>query len=254
MPDFTLAIDIGNTNTRIGLVDAHAMRCDARETIPTARAVDELGPIAARLHARAPEAPVIAGTTVRRLRSALDDALAYAGVAPVSWLACHPQLPVTIGYRDPRDLGHDRLANLLFAHAAYPGRDVIIINSGTAITVDCLAHGAEFIGGAILPGITLQLASLHEGTAELPEVNTSANLDGKPGASTEECMITGVYEGVAGALERLVGNFRRQMSDDCLVLATGGAWPQHGVAFGFECRYIRDLTLIGIALFERPKI
>ena len=122
-------------------------------------------------------------------------------------------------YHPPESLGFDRRCCLLAAAMDFPGQDSIVIDMGTAITIDLLA-GGHFRGGRILPGVAMSLRGLHEGTALLPEValNTPAEILGNDTASAIQ---TGVIHLFADALRGAITDYRRY-SPQAQILITGG--------------------------------
>jgi type III pantothenate kinase len=248
MSQHVVAVDIGNNTTHVGLIDTEKWSCLKREEFPTAQAQNRLIAAIGRAAGDLPVRVAIS-TVVKPLQARLDALLRKSTYARPEWVGYHPDLAVKITYDKPQLLGADRIANLLYAQAAFPGKSAIIIDSGTTINIECLKDGREFIGGAILPGAALQFKALHRGTSELPETALDAPGADRPGTSTAACIRTGVLAGIAGALDRLVQSFKTQLSSECVVLATGGAWhaQEKLVTFGFQL--VKDLTLIGVGVY-----
>lgn len=123
-----------------------------------------------------------------------------------AWLAAHSReaitfdtntlLPIKIGYRTPHTLGYDRIAAAVGAQAACPGRNLLIIDAGTAITYDLLSAEGVFVGGNIAPGADLRLQSLHEHTGRLPLVGTTGATP-LIGYDTETALRAGSLQGIA---------------------------------------------------------
>ncbi|MBD3421492.1 MAG: type III pantothenate kinase [Chitinivibrionales bacterium] len=244
----TLSIDIGNTVTAIGLIDTTAITCLQRRDIATGQAIDQAPAIIDELGAGVQHGlPVKIASVVPEISNGLRSGLRHTRCESFSFLVANDNLPVKITYETPPLFGSDRLANMLYAHNVCPGRSSIVIDAGTAVTVDILKDGSECIGGCIFPGPALQFAALKSHTAQLPHVKTPP-APVYPGASTQECIYTGVIQGVTGAIERIAKLSRKAAGEDAVILATGGVWPQLAVAFEYE--YIRDLTLIGTALYR----
>jgi type III pantothenate kinase len=124
----------------------------------------------------------------------------------------------------PDRVGVDRLLAALAAHRLTGGA-TIVVDVGTAITVDAVDASGRFLGGSILPGPTLAGRSLHRYTAALPEVQF-AHGESPPaeaiGRNTESAIRSGITYGVAGAVERLVSEQRRVLGPSTPVVATGG--------------------------------
>ncbi|MDZ7830105.1 MAG: type III pantothenate kinase [Halofilum sp. (in: g-proteobacteria)] len=114
--------------------------------------------------------------------------------------------PLVCGYQDPDALGADRWANLLGARDLLGATDVVVVDAGTAVTVDALRADGRHLGGAILPGLRAARAGLHAAAPALPAAGGVAGL---PAKTTAEGMAAGSLVGLAGAIERVareVGN------------------------------------------------
>jgi type III pantothenate kinase len=160
-----LAIDAGNTRIKWGLTDATRdggwLRHDA---LPTADAAT-LG--AALMDLPRPDRVVIANVAGAAVRAALTQTLATLNVAPQWVRGRQQQCGVKSGYAEPAQLGADRWAGVIAAWHLY-GCACVVVNAGTTMTVDALSHEGVFLGGVIVPGLTLMRRSLASGTAQLP--------------------------------------------------------------------------------------
>ncbi len=123
----------------------------------------------------------------------------------------------------------------------------VVVDAGTAITVDVCNDAGEFLGGAIAPGAGMQLDALHEHTAKLPRVTLEVPVDPQ-GASTEEAIRHGVYHGVRGMVKELVENYATSLGYWPDVIATGGDAPKLFEGWELIHAVAPDLTLYGIAL------
>ncbi len=134
---------------------------------------------------------------------------------------------LTIGYREPARLGTDRLAAALGARARHPGKNLLIIDAGTATTVTALRRDGHLLGGAILPGLSLWPAMLATRTAQLPRVEKFSRPRHSLGRSPAEGIASGVYFGHLGAVRELVARVAAEAFGrrDFLVLGTGGHAP-----------------------------
>ncbi|MEO1497164.1 MAG: type III pantothenate kinase [Planctomycetota bacterium] len=162
--------------------------------------------------------------------------------------------PIEVHLDEPERVGIDRLvaaaaANRLRREAT----PAIVIDIGTAITVDLLSGDGAFQGGAILPGPTLAGNALAERTALLPEVHPG-ELDASPdavGVDTETAMLAGLFWATVGALRELIARQRDRLTKAPQVFLTGGASPAFARLIGgadYTVRYVPDLTLSGVAL------
>jgi type III pantothenate kinase len=123
-------------------------------------------------------------------------------------------------YRNPGELGADRIAAVVGALSRYK-RDVIVVDAGTAITIDIARRGGDHLGGLICPGMHMLSESMHRGTAQLPKIRVARprNLVGR---STEECVRSGVFNGTMAMLRGLLRDINEQIRGDFYCVATGG--------------------------------
>ncbi len=162
-------------------------------------------------------------------------------------------IPVPIGRQlDPETItGVDRLLN---AAAAWDRvrQACIVVDAGTAITVDFVDGDGIFQGGAIAPGAGMQLQALHEWTAALPELRFSAPSDTNAfGRSTAQAMLNGVFHGIRGGVQRLVERYSEQYGAYPQIIATGGDAETLFAGDDLIQTIVPDLTLRGIATAAR---
>jgi type III pantothenate kinase len=143
-------------------------------------------------------------------------------------------------YERAEQLGPDRWAALVAARALEPGRACLVVNAGTATTVDALSAAGEFTGGLILPGVDLMRYVLHEHTGRLPL--EEGNYVDMP-RNTVDAIESGCREAQAGAVERM---FRR-MPPGAACLVSGGGGPALIERLPIACRYVENLVLEGLA-------
>jgi type III pantothenate kinase len=165
----------------------------------------------------------------------------------VEWVGREIDLPMRVLTDPPTETGVDRVCNVAAAFEQL-GKACVVIDAGTAITVDCCNDKGDFLGGAIAPGVAMQLNALHEGTARLPRVDLAAP-QGVFGRSTKDAIRHGVFYGVRGMVKELVEQYATELGVWPEVIATGGdaaklfeGWEDivHAIS--------PDLTLFGIAL------
>lgn len=158
-----------------------------------------------------------------------------------------------IAYRRPAELGADRVAAALGARAQNTGKNVVIVDCGTATTVTALTRNGRIAGGAILPGATLWPEALATKTALLPRVALRRPRSAV-GRSPQEAIVSGCYYGQVGAIRELVARLRREVfgQEKALVLGTGGnveLFAHEGLFDRIEPR----LVLNGLAEFARHR-
>jgi type III pantothenate kinase len=152
---------------------------------------------------------------------------------------------------NPREVGADRIANAVAAHSMYEGEAIVIVDFGTAITVDAVSEKGEYLGGAIAPGIDTAATALFSSTAQIKRVELVAPPE-VIGKSTVMAVQSGIIYGTASMVDGLVGSVMKELGGDARVVATGGLAPtviQH-------CHRIETfepmLTLRGLKIiFER---
>ena len=162
-------------------------------------------------------------------------------------------LPIPIGtcVDDDASVGEDRL---LAAAAAWDAlkQAVVVVDAGTAITLNFIDGEGTFHGGAIAPGATLQLKALHEHTALLPRVAFAQPEAGEPfGRNTAEAMLIGVYEGIRGMVRQLVERYAEHYGAFPMVVATGGDAETLFRGDELVDRIVPELVLRGIAVAAR---
>ncbi|MDR0815473.1 MAG: type III pantothenate kinase [Bacteroidales bacterium] len=135
-------------------------------------------------------------------------------------LTHHTSLPINNTYRTPETLGKDRIAAVVGAFALYPGKNVLIIDAGTALTIDFLDSQKKYHGGNISPGLTMRFQALHDYTEKLPLL-TPAVHNGLLGDSTESAIIAGIQNGIIFEIEQYIKYFQKKYPQ-MICVATGG--------------------------------
>ena len=137
----------------------------------------------------------------------------------VRFNSCTP-LPLEINYRTPGTLGSDRLAAAVGAWNEATGRNLLVIDAGSAITIDFVSKDGKFNGGNIAPGIKMRLKALHEYTSRLPMVDKEGDTP-TIGYDTETAIRSGVINGICHEIEGYINEFKQKYCD-LLVFLTGG--------------------------------
>lgn len=222
-----LCIDVGNSHIYGGVFDGDEIKLRFRHTSKVSTS-DELG-IFLKGVLRENNCPLEAITHIGicsvvpqidySLRSAcvkyfsLEPFLLQAGV----------KTGLNIKYRNPVEVGADRIANAIAATHSYPNQNIIVIDFGTATTFCVISAKKAYLGGAILPGIRLSVDALSKNTAKLPTVEI-IKIENAIGRSTVESIQSGVYYGALGACRELIQRLNEEAFGDkkALILATGG--------------------------------
>ncbi len=246
-----LAVDIGNTRTKLGVIDLENRTCRASTAFPTGEIAYKLLPAVTGVVASLPMQTIktVALSSVVKHAALIAGQLLRQEGYSIRQLSADGVLPLSINYFPQDALGADRIANALYATTVFPGKTVVCISAGTAIVIDYIADRA-FLGGTILPGVALQLDSLHLSTDALPAIECidASAAAPFPGTSTESSIIAGVLHGTASAINGIVAKYSALKSDlQPLILTTGGDWPLLSQLVDFESIAISDLTLIGTA-------
>lgn len=147
------------------------------------------------------------------------------------------------GYRDPSQLGVDRWAALIAARRIVSG-PAIVIDAGTAVTIDALNADGEFLGGVILAGLELQRASLQRGTAGIGV--TGQGPVGCLARDTDAAVSAGIRYGLAGGIERILGEQTRALGTAPAILITGGDAERLMPLLPAGIRHVPDLVLLGV--------
>lgn len=155
---------------------------------------------------------------------------------------------LNIKYRNPIEVGADRIANAIAATHDNPGKNIIVIDFGTATTFCVINKQKAYLGGAILPGVRLSVDALATKTAKLPSVEI-IKVDQVVGRSTIESIQSGVFYGALGACRELIDRIKTEIfaEEEVSVLATGGfasLFEKHEI----YDQLVPDLVLQGIRL------
>ncbi|MBE3565815.1 MAG: type III pantothenate kinase [Thermogemmatispora sp.] len=220
-----LALDIGNTNTVLGVYAEGALVAHWRIATDHHKTADEYGLLLRNFFALAGLEPArvegvaIACVVPPVLETFEQMARRYFGVEP---LVVGPGIKtgIPIRYENPKEVGADRIVNAVAGFAKYGG-PLIIVDFGTATTFDAVSERGEYLGGAIAPGIVISLEALFERAARLPRVELV-----KPrqviGRTTNGAMQAGIIYGTVGQVNELVRRMKAELGGEARVVATGG--------------------------------
>lgn len=252
-----LAIDIGNTNTVIGLLDGSELLFRWRIASDSTRTADEFAILLRELCAQSGvDLETIGGVVVCSVVPALTgEVFAMAEVAfGIEPVVVGPDLDlgIEIDYDDPREVGPDRLANAVAARHLVDG-PAIVVDFGTATTVDAVTGDGRYLGGAIAPGLMTSAENLFRRAALLHRValEPPANVIGR---STEDSLRSGIVFGAAGQVDEIVRRVVEEWGEEPRVIATGGLAEKIAL-FSKSIDVVEpDLTLLGLSLiFKRVK-
>jgi type III pantothenate kinase len=236
-----LAIDAGNSRVKWGWFDRRAGAWSSIATVSLiefAASGDHVNPFSAT-HEN-PARIVISNVAGEGAHQLLVNWTSIFEAEPL-WLKGEPaQCGVRNLYERPEQLGPDRWAALIAARALAPDRACLVVNAGTATTIDALSAEGEFTGGLILPGIDLMRFVLHEHTGRLPL--QEGNYLRAP-RNTVDAIETGCRHAQAGAVERMY----RTLGGEPACLVSGGGGPALVERLDLPCHYVENLVLEGLA-------
>lgn len=203
-----LAIDIGNTSIKFGVFDG----AQPKEVPAEEKTLAE----------------IISANHVSRIiisksgsDNAIENYIRQQGI-PYLVLSSQLKLPLTIKYKTPTSLGADRIAGSVAAMGLFPASNVLKIDFGTCITYDIITDKAEYLGGAISPGMMMRFHALNHYTAALPFVEPEGN---EPvallGTDTSTSILSGVVQGIAHEVDGIIKDYNERFSG-LKVVVTGG--------------------------------
>lgn len=221
-----LAIDVGNTQTVVGLFSSRELADHWRIATDAERTSDELALMVNQFlgfHGSSFEEAQITGvaisSVVPRVTAALRDmSERYFGFLP---LVVEPgvRTGMPILYDNPKEVGADRIANAVGAYDLY-GAPTIVVDFGTATTIEAISDRGEYLGGAIFPGVEISMDALFGRAAGLRRVELIPPKHAI-GKSTVESIQAGAVYGFTGQVDALVDRFQSEIGE-CTVVATGG--------------------------------
>lgn len=250
-----LVIDIGNTNTSLGVYDGEKLAAHWRLTTARARTGDEWGVHVRNLFELAGldfkmiDAIAIASVvpplnfTIKRM------AEVYFGLTPL-FVDHTSDTGVTILYHPAADVGADRIVDAVAAIEKY-GAPCIVVDFGTATTFDAINSDGAYLGGVIAPGVTISADALFQRAAKLPRVEI-ARPQHVIGSATVEAMQSGLYHGYVGLVDGILRRMIDELGGSPRVVATGGLAPLIAKGSEFIKEVDETLTLEGLRLvYER---
>jgi type III pantothenate kinase len=218
-------IDIGNTQTVLGVFEGEKLRRDWRISTDKKKTADEYAVLiqsicsasgfsfeAFKAVAISCVVPPLLQTFQEfcRKRLHLDPLLVEPGIKT--------GMPILMD--NPREVGADRIVNAVAAYREVR-RACIVVDFGTATTLDCISAAGEYIGGVIMPGVGISLEALVQKASKLPRVEIASPRT-VIGKNTVHCMQSGILFGYVSMVDGMVERIRREMGEDAYVIATGG--------------------------------
>ena len=248
-----LTVDVGNTTIQCGLFDGEKLALQFRRSTNPKLSSDELGlffrdVLALNNFDYAQIERIACCSVVPAINHSLSNCFRKYFFKEALFIAAGIKTGLKIKYANPREIGADRIAGAIGAvHAASSedggARNLIVVDMGTATTVDVITKNNEYLGGAILPGASMSVHALSEGTAQLPSVEV-VQPKNVCGSSTIEAIQSGVFYGQAGAIRELVSKMEESVfgGERAFVIGTGG------FSRSFESAGLFDLVLPDLVL------
>lgn len=237
-----LAIDIGNTNISLGLFRNNQLR--KRYNFPTKTRI-YFGSLKKIFSKNKINAVIICSVVPLATRKITKDLRKLSGQRHYI-IGKDIKVPVKNLYRQPKQVGQDRLVNA-FAGIKLYGTPLIVVDFGTAITFDAVSRKKEYLGGLILPGLEISLDCLAERAALLPQIKLSPPKE-FIGRDTKNSMLSGIVYGFAGLTDCLVEKIKSRIGKDAKVIGTGGNIGLMGKYCQRLDKIDKDLTLKGLNL------
>ncbi len=246
-----LAIDIGNTNVTFGAFEGEKIKATWRVSTAIHRMPDEYANIMLSLMERqgitaSQIKDVVICSVVPPLLIIFEEVCRHFLKKAPLVVEAGVKTGVRIDMDNPREVGPDRIVNAVAAHHLYGG-PVIVIDLGTATTIDVVSKGGDYIGGAIAPGIAIATEALFTRTAVLPRIELAIPKKAI-GRNTVAAMQSGIVFGYIGLIEGLVSRIQAELDEKAKVVATGGYAKLLAQATNVIKIVNPDLTLVGLRL------
>jgi type III pantothenate kinase len=220
-----LAVDVGNTQTMLGLYEGDRLAESWRVATEAERTGDEIAALVARLLELSDlgfedlTGVVLSSTVPLLVRSYQELADRYAE-APLLVLGPGVKTGIPVLYDDPREVGPDRIANAVAARERY-GAPCIVVDFGTSTNFDAVSTAGEYVGGVLAPGVEVSMDALFLRAARLTKVDFVAP-ETVIGKTTASALQSGLVYGFAGQVDGIVRRMREELSDTAPAIATGG--------------------------------
>jgi len=221
-----LAIDVGNTNTIIGVYKGENLSCHWRVRTERDMTEDEFHVLINNLFSSQGTATAsIRGTIISCVVPPLVKNLnsfctKYLHHEPL-WVDAATFTGMPVLYDNPKEVGADRIVNAVAAFHKYP-RSLVVVDFGTATTFDCISDQGAYLGGAISPGILIAAEALFKKASKLPRVDICGRPEAVIAKDTITSMHAGIIYGYAGLVDGIVCRIKEEIQPTPKVIATGG--------------------------------
>jgi type III pantothenate kinase len=223
-----LCLDIGNTQIHGGVFDGDRLLCQFRKSTQPLGSTDEVGIFLVsvlrenRVDPRSISRVAICSVVPAALHPVRGASKQYFEQEPFV-LQAGVKTGLKVRYRNPLEVGADRIAGAIAAAQRHPGQNLIVVDCGTATTFDVITSTGDYLGGVILPGVGVSAETLASRTAKLPRVEI-ARPEAILGRSTVESIQSGLYHGHTGAIRHIVAGLTNEVFAGLKpkVVGTGG--------------------------------
>ena len=215
-----LAIDVGNTQTVLGLYDADRLTEQRRLATDGNRTGDELGALLGDLVDLESVDGICLSSTVPALIREYELFAERWAKAPLLVVEPGVRTGIPVRYDAPHQVGPDRIVNSVAAKDRY-GAPCIVVDFGTSTNFDVVSAEGEYVGGVLAPGIEISMEALFARAARLTKVDF-AEPPAAIGKTTEQALQSGLVYGFAGQVDRIVEEIRRELGAEARAVATGG--------------------------------
>ncbi len=244
-----LGIDVGNSNTTIGIVSKGEIKClwrirtekditpdELRITLSSLFATEAVSPNLVKHAAVSSVVPTINRALGKAIKDFLNIEALFVGPGT--------RTGIKLRVKNPAELGPDRVVNAAAAHFLVGG-NLIVIDLGTATTIDYVTEEGEFMGGAIAPGMAISSEALFSKTAKLPRVEFKKP-DSVIGKSTVESIQSGLFYGYISLVKGIVDKMKSEIKRPVKTVATGGCINEMRNYLGFVDVLDEFLTVKGL--------
>ncbi len=221
-----LTIDVGNTNTVLGIFENGELKNHWRISTDKDKTPDEYGILLQNLFSTVDKSinskikGIIISSVVPPVVMVLKEtARNYYNIDPLI-IGPGVKTGINIKTENPREVGADRIVNAVAAREKYSG-SLIIVDFGTATTFCAVSKNGSYLGGAIAPGIGISTEALFDYAAKLPRIELK-NPGRAVGKNTIKAMKSGIIYGFVGQVEKMVDKFKNELTGENRVIATGG--------------------------------
>lgn len=215
-----LVADIGNTNITLGVFNSDTLIETFRLSSDKDLSQEEYEILLKTILNNYDIHHCIIASVVNELTSLLKKSIDKLFGINSLLLNSEMNLGIKLNVNNPKEVGADRIANACAAYTLYK-KPTIVVDLGTATTIEVVNGNGEFIGGAILPGINMQLLALNMNTSKLPKVECDS-IAPVIGNNTNDAILSGVIRGSSYAIDNLLKESEKELNEKATIVATGG--------------------------------